>query len=248
MNTPACLIPARYNSSRFPGKLLAMALGKTVLERTIGSALDYFDAKRVFVATDDERIFRHAEALGVTPIWTSVSCPSGTDRIAEAVLQHKDLMETEIIVNLQGDHPFTPKQMLHASIMALEQDPTASMSTVATKIHRLEDFLSPHVVKVVVDKQQNALYFSRSPIPYSKDTIPPNALHHQGLYCFRRRVLLQYPHIAPSSLHLQEDLEQLKILENGWKIKVAIVEAKVCGVDVPNDLFHLEELLRQHVN
>jgi 3-deoxy-manno-octulosonate cytidylyltransferase (CMP-KDO synthetase) len=245
MKDPACLIPARFNSSRFPGKLLALAQGKTVLERTIGSALDYFPENRLFVATDDERIARHVESLGVTPIWTSPECPSGTDRIAEAVAKHPELAQTEIIVNLQGDYPLTPRETLEAAIQALQSDPTAAMSTVAAPIQSLEDFLAPHIVKVVLDSNNNALYFSRAPIPFSKEGIPINALHHIGLYCFRRRFLLQYPRIPRTLLQLQEDLEQLKLLESGWKIKVAIVAEKVIGIDVPEDLAKLKEFLKR---
>lgn len=245
---PACLIPARFNSSRFPGKLLKMAHGKTVLQRTIESALNYFPAGRLFVATDHEEIARHVELFGVTPIWTSPTCPSGTDRIAEAVLKTPALQDTEIIVNLQGDYPLTPPETLAAAIVALELDKTAAMSTVAAPIHTLDDFFSPHVVKVVLDQENNALYFSRSPIPFAKQGIPPNALHHIGLYCFRRPFLLQYPQIRPSPLQLQEDLEQLKLLENGWKIKVAIVDEKIIGIDVPEDLIKLEERIKRHAH
>jgi 3-deoxy-manno-octulosonate cytidylyltransferase (CMP-KDO synthetase) len=247
-NTTACLIPARLNSTRFPGKLLKMVHGKTVLQRTIESALQYFPAKRLFVATDHEEIARHVEPFGVTPIWTSPTCPSGTDRIAEAVLKTPALQNTEIIVNLQGDYPLTPPKTLSAAIGALQSDVTAAMSTVAAPIHTLEDFVSPHVVKVVLDPDSNALYFSRSPIPFAKEGVPPNALHHIGLYCFRRPFLLQYPQIKPTPLQRQEDLEQLKLLESGWKIKVAIVDEKIIGIDVPEDLRKLEERIRQHVD
>ncbi len=247
MHDPACLIPARYNSSRFPGKLLKLAHGKTVLQRTIESALTYFPKDRLFVATDDERIALHVEGLGVTPIWTSPSCHSGTDRIAEAVEKHPALARTEIIVNLQGDYPLTPRETLEAVVRQLGSDPTAAMSTVAAPIHLREDFLSPHVVKVVLDSDSNALYFSRSPIPFTREGIPKTALHHIGLYCFRRSFLLQYPRIKPTHLQLQEDLEQLKLLESGWKIKVAIVSEKVIGIDIPEDLSKLTTVL-QHVH
>jgi 3-deoxy-manno-octulosonate cytidylyltransferase (CMP-KDO synthetase) len=188
------------------------------------------------------------ETLGLIPIWTSPSCLSGTDRIAEAVLKSPDLMQTEIIVNLQGDYPLTPPETLDAAIRTLQSDPTAAMATLAAPIACLEDFLAPHVVKVLLDLEGNALYFSRSPIPFSKEGVPKNALHHIGLYCFRRSFLLQYPRITPTPLQLQEDLEQLKLLESGWKIKVGIVAEKVIGIDVPEDLAKLEEFLKRHVD
>ncbi len=239
----ACLIPARYNSSRFPGKLLAMARGRSVLERTIGSALTYFDREQIFIATDDERIEKHVKPLGIRCLWTSPSCMNGTERIAEAVNNCPLLQTIPILVNLQGDHPCVRKETLQAAIDVLKMDKTAAMSTVAVPICLSEDFYAPHIVKVVADLQGNALYFSRSPIPYTAQGVPPNALHHIGLYCFRREYLLQYPHIAPSRLQLTEDLEQLKLLEMGWRIKLAIVEDPAIGIDIPADLVRLEDYL-----
>jgi 3-deoxy-manno-octulosonate cytidylyltransferase (CMP-KDO synthetase) len=242
--TIACIIPARFNSSRFPGKLLATVLGKTVLERTFESALQHFSLSEVFVATDDERIAAHVRTLGGQAIFTSVSCPNGTDRIAEAVAKFPGLEKAQIIVNLQGDHPCIKPSTLKAAIEALLSDPAASMSTVATPLKSLADFLSPHVVKVVVDAQSNALYFSRSPIPHAKpNTVPPSALHHIGLYCFRREFLLEYAAMGATALQMQEDLEQLKALENGHRIKVAIVNEQAIAVDTPQDLAQLEKYL-----
>lgn len=239
----ACLIPARYNSSRFPGKLLAVVQGKTILQRTIESALQFFTIEQIFVATDDERIFSHVQTLGVQPIWTSQTCLTGTDRIAETVLKCPALSETPILVNLQGDHPCTSPETLRAAIEILKSDPEAAISTVASPIRSLKDFYAPHIVKVVIDLEGNALYFSRSPIPYCKEGLPKKALHHIGLYCFRRSFLLQYPKIAPTPLHLIEDLEQLKILEKRWRIKVAVVDEPALSVDVHADLARLEEHL-----
>jgi 3-deoxy-manno-octulosonate cytidylyltransferase (CMP-KDO synthetase) len=241
--TIACLIPARYNSTRFPGKLLALALGKTVLQRTIESALQYFEPSQVFVATDDERIAKHVEELGVEAIWTLPSHINGSERIAEAIQKTPKLANVDIIVNLQGDHPCMSAASLQAAIDVLAKDPQAMMSTIATPIHFLEDFLAPQIVKVVVGKDNNALYFSRSPIPYSKNGMPNNALQHIGLYCFRRDFLLKYPQMISTPLQIQEDLEQLKVLEEGFRIKVAIVNETCIGVDIPSDLSKLEELL-----
>jgi len=240
----ACLIPARYNSSRFPGKLLALALGKTVLQRTIESALEHFDHSQVFVATDDERIALHVESLGVQVVWTDPAHLNGSERIAEALAKTPSLAETEIILNLQGDHPSMDGASLQAAVDILCGDSEAMMSTIATPILHLEDFLAPQIVKVVVDSNSNALYFSRAPIPYSKNGLPGNALQHIGLYCFRREFLLKYPHMINTPLQLQEDLEQLKALETGFKIKVAVVNERCIGVDIPSDLSKLEEFLR----
>ncbi len=240
----ACLIPARYNSSRFPGKLLALALGKTVLQRTIESALEYFDPSQVFVATDDARIAEHVESLGVQVIWTLPSHINGSERIAEAIQIEPKLQDAEIIVNLQGDHPCMNKASMQAAVDILELDSTAMMSTIATPITDLQDFLAPQIVKVVLDSESSALYFSRAPIPYSKNGLPASALQHIGLYCFRRAFLLKYPDMITTPLQLQEDLEQLKVLEKGFRIKVAVVNEQCIGVDIPSDLSKLEELLR----
>ncbi|HEY4255291.1 MAG TPA: 3-deoxy-manno-octulosonate cytidylyltransferase [Chlamydiales bacterium] len=244
--TIACIIPARFNSTRFPGKLLATALGKTVLERTFASALQYFPRSQLFVATDDERIAAHVQMLGGQAIFTSPDCPNGTERIAEAVAKFPGLEKAEVIVNLQGDHPCVKASTLQAVVEVLLSDPNASMSTVATPLKNLTDFLSPHVVKVVVDQDSNALYFSRSPIPYAKPNIlPSSALHHIGLYCFRRDYLLKYATMGTTPLQLLEDLEQLKALEAGHRIKVAIVDEQAIAVDTPQDLVQLEQFLCQ---
>ena len=241
--TIACIIPARFNSSRFPGKLLAKAKGKTVLERTFVSALSHFRPEQLFVATDDERIADHVRGLGGQVVMTSPAWVNGTERIAEAVEKTPALKDVEIVVNLQGDHPCTKGATLEAAVNVLLQDPTAVMSTVATKLHSIEQFLSPHIVKVVVDRHQNALYFSRAPIPYTKSSLPHNALHHIGLYVFRRQFLLDYVRMPTTELQRLEDLEQLKVLENGHKIKVAVVDETPIGVDTPQDLVQLERML-----
>jgi 3-deoxy-manno-octulosonate cytidylyltransferase (CMP-KDO synthetase) len=247
-NKIACLIPARYNSSRFPGKLLAIALGKTVLQRTIESALEAFKPEQLFIATDDERIAQHVQSLGCNAIWTDPNHINGSDRIAEAVLKTPALQRAEIIVNLQGDHPCTRPATLRAAVDILISDPNAVMSTVAIALKNEEDFFSPHVVKVVVSKNGNALYFSRSPIPYFKGALPSNALQHIGLYCFRRDFLLEYSRMKASDLQKMEDLEQLKILEEGYRIKVAIVEEESVAVDTPSDLIKLVQLLQREKN
>jgi 3-deoxy-manno-octulosonate cytidylyltransferase (CMP-KDO synthetase) len=235
----ACLIPARYQSSRFPGKLLAYALGKTILQRTIESALNAFKPEQLFIATDDERIAEHVKTMGAQVIWTHSNHVNGTNRIAEAVLKTAALDATEIIVNLQGDHPCTQPDTLKSVIDILLSDPEAVLSTAATPLQREEDFFSPHVVKAVVDRYNNALYFSRCPIPYYKGSLPPNALQHIGLYCFRKSFLLECARADDGQLQSIEDLEQLKALEQGYRIKVAIVDEKAIGIDTPEDLGRL---------
>lgn len=239
----ACLIPARFNSSRFPGKLLALARGKTVLQRTFEAAALYFDREAIFIATDDERIGDHMQEVGAQVIWTSPECRNGTERIAEAVAKTAGLGSAEIILNLQGDHPTTDPKTIRAVVEALQADPGSSMSTAAAPIRSLSDFQSPHIVKVVVDENGNALYFSRSPIPYCKKGVPSSALQHIGLYCFRRDFLLEFGGLESTPLQMEEDLEQLKALETGRRIKVALVDEVAIGVDTPGDLVKLEEFL-----
>lgn len=216
-----------------------------MLQRTVESALNAFEPEQLFVATDDERIAKHMDEIGTKVIWTDPRHSNGTDRIAEAILKTPALEKAEIVVNLQGDHPCTDAATLKAAVAILRKSPDAVMSTVATPLTNSDDFFSPHVVKVVVDCHGNALYFSRSPLPYFKGGLPPGALQHIGLYCFRRAFLLEYSSLASSHLQKMEDLEQLKVLEQGYRIKVAIVEEKTIGVDTPNDLVKLIEHLER---
>ncbi len=238
----ACIIPARFNSSRFPGKLLAQVLGKTVLQRTFESALNHFEREQLFVATDDARIAEHIDGLGGQIIWTSPTCLNGTERLAEALAKSSALQKTDIVVNLQGDHPCIRPASMKAAIDALHADAAAAMSTIATPIRSATDLASPHVVKVVIDCNGNALYFSRAPIPYGASD---SALHHIGLYCFRTEFLARYAAMKPTPLQLLEDLEQLKALETGHRIKVAIVDELNIAIDIPTDLQQLKEHLCQ---
>ncbi|MBS0625367.1 MAG: 3-deoxy-manno-octulosonate cytidylyltransferase [Verrucomicrobia bacterium] len=242
-----CIIPARYNSSRFPGKLLALAHGKTILQRTFESALRCKKLSDLFVATDDEQIASHIQKLGGQIIWTSPHCKNGTERIAEALTLKPELQKADIIVNLQGDHPCTTPDAISAIIGLLRDDPGASMSTAAVPLHDPIDFFSPHVVKCLFDQHFNALYFSRSPIPYSPRGMPKKAYHHIGLYGYRTPFLLSTLAAPPTELQLEEDLEQLKTLELGYRIKVAVINDTPLGVDTPQDLVRLETHLKSLV-
>lgn len=239
----ACVIPARFNSSRFPGKLLALAKGKTVLQRTYESAAACPDLDAIFVATDDERIANHVIGLGGEVIWTSPTCQNGTERISEALQKDKRLQNTDLILNLQGDHPSTAPETISAVIRAM--DSTASMSTAAAPIQNRQDYLSPHVVKCVFDGQGNALYFSRSPIPYIHSGKPLKAYVHIGIYCYRTSFLKQLHDKKGTPLQESEDLEQLNVLENGDRIKIALVGERAMSVDTPQDLMNLEKYLCQ---
>lgn len=237
-----CIIPARLNSSRFPGKLLQKAGGRTVLERTLERALRCPFIDYTYVATDNEQIAEHIQGLGANIIWTSPTCRNGTERIAEAVKTSPEIAQADFIINLQGDHPCTDPHTISAVVQALKSDPDAMLSTAVTKLTDRTEFLSPHVVKCVFDQNFNALYFSRSAIPYSAETV--NAYAHIGIYGYRR-AFFDLPSINPTPLQLSEDLEQLQILERGYRIKVALVEEMPLGVDTPQDLVKLEQYLCQ---
>lgn len=240
-----CVIPARYNSSRFPGKLLARAHGKTVLERTLEKARLCPEIDAVFVATDDERIADHAQKLGGDVVWTSSHCQNGTERIFEALQKEPKLQRSSILINLQGDHPCTEPETLRAVIHTLQFDPTAAVATPVTPIVHPEDFASPHVVKCVFDSSHYALYFSRSPIPYHPPHTPLSAYAHIGIYAYRTSFLKKLLDLPPTTLQKLEDLEQLRVLENGYRIKIAVVKERAVGVDTPQDLVKLEKLLCQ---
>lgn len=241
----ACVIPARLNSARFPRKLLAVSMGKTVLQRTFEQASQCSDLDALFVATDSDEIASHIHSLGGYVIWTSPSCRNGTERLGEALEKCEALQKASLIINLQGDHPCTKPETLSAIIRILKSDPKAVMSTAVSKIESREDFLSPHTVKCVFDSFFNALYFSRSPIPYIASGKPIEAYAHIGIYCYRTEFLKKVYRLGETPLQNIEDLEQLKVLETGQRIKVALVKETILGIDTPNDLARLGEFLCQ---
>lgn len=241
----ACVIPARFNSTRFPGKLLKTALGKTVLQHTLEKAKECKDIDALYVATDHAEIADHVEALGGDVIWTSPDCQNGTERIYDAFINDKRLQKATYIVGLQGDHPCTLPGTISAIIKALKNDSSAKMSTAVTKIKKYSDFQSRNTVKCVFDKDFNALYFSRSPIPYHTEGQLLNAFGHIGIYCYTSAFLKEIFSAPPSYLQKYEDLEQLKVLENGFRVKIAIVNEQILGIDTPEDLETLKEILCQ---
>lgn len=199
----------------------------------------------VWVATDDERIARAAEAVGGKVVMTSPAHPSGTDRLAEAVTKIK----ADIVVNLQGDQPFLDTAMIEEAVQPLLDDPSLPMSTLMHSVSRPEDFDNPAVVKVVVDLAGNALYFSRSLIPYPRQNIPHRVFEHVGLYVYRRDFLLTLAKLPPTELESIESLEQLRVLEHGYKLRV--VETRTqdheftgFSVDTKEDVARAEQMLR----
>lgn len=243
------IIPARYASTRFPAKPLAMLGGKTVIQRVYEQVSGVMDD--AYVATDDERIEAAVKAFGGKVVMTSVHHKSGTDRCYEAMTRIGG--QFDVVVNIQGDEPFIQPSQLH-SIQACFQDPATQIATLVkpfTPQDGLQALQNPNSPKVVLDKNHNALYFSRSVIPYLRgvDSAEWLSRHtyykHIGLYAYRTEVLKEITALPQSSLELAESLEQLRWLENGYVIKAGITEVETIGIDTPQDLQRAEEFLKQ---
>jgi 3-deoxy-manno-octulosonate cytidylyltransferase (CMP-KDO synthetase) len=201
-------------------------------------------AHRVLVATDDERILKAVESFGGTARMTRPDHRTGTERVAEVAAHEKG----DVFVNVQGDEPLLDPAAVDTAIDALLEEPAAAIATVATPIKTPADIMDPNVVKTVLDFDNNGLYFSRAPIPWVRDTagkIQVRHLKHLGLYVFHRDALLEYPTLPQGELERIEQLEQLRWLENGWKIRVAEVEHDAVSVDVPEDVARVEKLLQK---
>jgi 3-deoxy-manno-octulosonate cytidylyltransferase (CMP-KDO synthetase) len=240
------IIPARYASSRLPGKLLIPILGKTLLQRTFENAVQASILDKIVVATDDSRIAEHVRQFGGEAVMTSPSCPTGSDRLAEVLQDHPEWLKAEAIVNIQGDEPCLDPNGIEKAVMLLLSDPKASMATLAAPLDDEEEARNPSIVKCILDLNQNALYFSRALIPSNKNQqFNPLSfyLRHIGLYVYRPNFLLHYQTLKPTPLQLEEDLEQLKVLEHGYRIKVAVIDRAGIGVDTPEDLKKIEKWL-----
>jgi 3-deoxy-manno-octulosonate cytidylyltransferase (CMP-KDO synthetase) len=238
------VIPARYGSTRLPGKPLVSLAGQPMVRRVYERAKSAQNVDRVIVATDDERIVKAVETFGGEARMTRPDHRTGTERVAE-VAAH---VEGEIFVNVQGDEPLLDPVAVETAVRALLEEPHAAISTVATPIRTPGDIMDPNAVKVVLDFDGNALYFSRAPIPWVRDTaskIQVRHLKHLGLYVFQRDALLEYPTLPQGELEKIEQLEQLRWLENGWKIRVAEVEHDAVSVDVPGDVARVEKFLQK---
>jgi 3-deoxy-manno-octulosonate cytidylyltransferase (CMP-KDO synthetase) len=242
--TVVVVIPARYGSTRLPGKPLVSLAGKPMIQRVYQRAKMAERIDQVIVATDDERIVKAVEGFGGQARMTRGDHRTGTERVAE-VAAH---VEGDVFVNVQGDEPLLDPAAVDTAVGALLEEPAASISTVATPIKTPGDIMDPNVVKTVLDFDGNALYFSRAPIPWVRDMaskIQVRHLKHLGLYVFQREALLEYPTLPQGELERIEQLEQLRWLENGWKIRVAEVEHDAVSVDVPEDVARVEKLLQK---
>lgn len=238
------IIPARYGSSRFPGKPLAMLGGKTVIQRVYEQvSLVLEDA---FVATDDHRIFDTVTAFGGKAVMTSANHQSGTDRIEEAVEQLG--LTCDVVLNIQGDEPFIQRQQIETLCHCFDDSKT-QIATLGKRFESQKALENPNSPKIVVDKDGYALYFSRSVIPFIRnkkgdewmDQYP--FLKHLGIYAYRRDVLREITQLPQSSLELAESLEQLRWLQNGYRIKVGLTEIETVGIDTPEDLDRAERFL-----
>jgi 3-deoxy-manno-octulosonate cytidylyltransferase (CMP-KDO synthetase) len=265
------IIPARYASTRFPGKPLCLLKGKFMIQHVYERAKKAKFANEVYVATDSEAIIKAVESFGGKVVMTSNRHPSGTDRIAEAVKKIKNISADDIIVNVQGDEPLIEPKMID-DVIALMDDKDASIGTLAKKIENIEEVLNPNVVKVVFNEEGYALYFSRAPIPYHRDIfqktedkeqktdfkeknftlykgLPPESLSsvfffkHIGIYAYKQDALIRFSKAKTTRLENIEKLEQLRALEMGLKIKVGQTELETIGVDTPQDLERVEECL-----
>ncbi|OLC84571.1 MAG: 3-deoxy-manno-octulosonate cytidylyltransferase [Acidobacteria bacterium 13_1_40CM_4_57_6] len=238
------VIPARYGSTRLPGKPLLLLAGKPMIQRVYERAKLAARVDRVIVATDDERIVKAVEDFGGEARITRSEHRTGTERVAEVAARE----EGDVFVNVQGDEPLLDPNAIDVAVNSLLEEPQASISTVATSIKTPGDIMDPNVVKAVLDFDGNAIYFSRAPIPWVRDTgskIQVRHLKHLGLYVFQRDALLEYPTLPQGELERIEQLEQLRWMENGWKIRVAEVQHDAVSVDVPEDVTRVEKLLEK---
>jgi len=232
------LIPARFASTRFPGKPLVEIRGKSMIQRVFEQCKKCKLLSEVIVATDDKRIFDHVLDFGGKVQMTSPNHPSGTDRIAEVA---KGMMDFDIIVNIQGDEPFIQPEQIETVLSVFSKHKNVEIATGYFPLEKNEDIINPHKVKVVFGDNGKALYFSRSPIPhingkYLKDWPVEHFFKHIGMYAFRRDTLLKITKLLPSRLEQLESLEQLRWLENGFEINVVELPFDSVGIDTPEDL------------
>lgn len=244
--SPAVLIvvPARYASVRFPGKPLAEILGKPMIQHVFEGAGRSRHASRVIVATEDQRIKTVVEAAGGEAVLTRADHRTGTDRVAE-VAAH---VPAQIYINVQGDEPLIDAKTIDAVAAAMLEDESIQLATPCSAITQKNDIMDPNIVKVVRDFDGNALYFSRAPIPWVRDTgtrVAASHWKHIGLYGYRRDALLEFPTLPPGELERIEQLEQLRWLENGFHMQVVETEYDPVSVDLPVDLEKVEKILRE---
>jgi 3-deoxy-D-manno-octulosonate cytidylyltransferase len=238
------VIPARYGSSRLPGKPLASIAGRPMVQHVVERVRQAARVERVVVATDDERVKKAVEGFGGEAVLTRRDHRSGTDRVAE-IAAH---LEADIYVDIQGDEPLIDPATIDAIVAEMVDDDSIQIATPCTAITQPNDVMDPNIVKVVRDFDGNCLYFSRAPIPWVRDSKAAAAPHHWkhvGLYGFRRAALVEYPTLPPGELEAVEQLEQLRWLENGFRIRAVETDYDAISVDVPADIQRVEKILQE---
>ncbi|MFW6139939.1 MAG: 3-deoxy-manno-octulosonate cytidylyltransferase [Acidobacteriota bacterium] len=237
MSAALGIIPARYSSKRFPGKALALINGRPLIAHVYKRAQKAQSLDRVVIATDDKRIFQECRSFGAEVRMTSPDHKTGTERISEVA---KDF-NFPIIISIQGDEPLVHPEMIDSLIKVLQKK-TAPMATLRQKNKNLEDLNNKNIVKIVIDCEENALYFSRSPIPH----FPSGYFwHHIGVYGFQKSFLMKYKKMPVSFLEKSENLEQLRVLENGYKIKTVETHLPALSVNLPEDIAEVEKLMNK---
>jgi 3-deoxy-D-manno-octulosonate cytidylyltransferase len=238
------VVPARYASVRFPGKPLAQIAGRPMIQHVVERLREAGSAPRIVVATEDQRIKDAVTSFGAEAILTRADHRTGTDRVAEVAVH----IPADIYINVQGDEPLIDSATVDAVIQALSGDESMHIATPCAPITRPNDIMDPNVVKVVRDFDGNALYFSRAPIPWVRDTgakVAAEHWKHIGIYGYRRDALLEFPTLPPGELERVEQLEQLRWLENGFHIGVVESDYDGVSVDVPADIEKVEKILRE---
>jgi len=236
------IIPARYASTRFPGKPLVDIAGKSMIQRVYEQAKKCAQLSEVIVATDDDRIFEHVQGFGGKTVMTSSTHQSGTDRCAEVAEKHP---EYDVIINIQGDEPYIDPEQI-SKLISCFNDTDTQLATLIKKVSNEQELHSTNSPKVIINKNSEAIYFSRSPLPHIRGQEPQNWLQHFtyfkhiGIYGYRADILKQITKLPVSPLEKAESLEQLRWIENGYKIKVAETEIETIAIDTPEDLKNLK--------
>ena len=236
-----CVIPARFGSTRLPGKPLADIAGKPMIQRVYERVTNAKKPEVFIVATDDQRVYDAVQSFGGTVVMTDANHPTGTDRLAEVAQQYTDL---DVIINVQGDEPMIDANLIDQLAELFESDDVLQMATVATPLLE-EEYEEPSAVKVILNKRNDAMYFSRSLIPYPRHDFVNTPLKHIGIYAYRRQFLLDYAKMEPTAAEQTESLEQLRALENGFAIRVITTDKRFVGVDTPEDLARVNAIFEQ---
>ncbi len=241
------VIPARYAATRLPGKMLVNIAGKPLIQRVWENAKQSKLLDDLIIACDDERIKTRAEKFGAKAVLTSKDHTSGSDRIAEVV----NPLDVDIIINIQGDEPLIHHTMISDLARLMLDDKNCPMGTVIKPLNNLEEIQNPNVVKAIIDKDKFAIYFSRSVIPYNRNKIPLTEIgyyKHLGIYAYRKEFLFTFKNLPKSRLEIAEQLEQLRAVEAGYKIKTVETKFDTISVDTPEDVLRVEEFLKKEMN